>query len=288
MKALFLFTASLLLPSAGALAQEPVFDTHVHLHKGEQSIQDYEAQLKAGNVEVNGYAAMWFGGPNQALLGEAERVRKSHDELIALAAKHPKMMPVATVHPYEGQAAIAELERVARLGFKILKIHPHTQKFDAADPRVLALVKKAGELGIIVLMDNANIVPSDNEKLFNLALQAPKTKFIYAHLGGLSFRFWNILKLARTAENLFANNVYFDISATVLLAANSPIEDEFVWTMRNVGIDQLLVGSDFPQLSLAQTLEALNQLGLDKDEIAKIRYENARKLFVLGTPAKTR
>ena len=109
----------------------------------------------------------------------------------------------------------------------------------------------------------------------------PKTRFIFAHMGGLNFRFWNILALARTAQNLFAENIYFDISATVTIVAGSPIQDEFVWTMRNVGIDHLLLGSDFPQLSLPQTLVAFNSLGLTQEEKAKIAFGNARRLFRL-------
>lgn len=286
MKRLLFLAGSLLLPCQSLAAQQPVFDAHVHLWEGEKSLQAYEEQLEAANIEATGLAGMWFGGPNnQALQGDIGGTRKSNDALIALAAKHPKMLPVATVHPYDGQAALTELERVAARGVKVLKIHPHTQRFDPADPRVLTLIKRAGDLGIVILMDNASILPGDSEKLFNLALQAPKTKFIFAHLGGLNFRFWNILKLARTAEDLFANNIYFDISAIVTLAADSPIEEEFVWTMRNVGIDQLLLGSDYPQLSLPQTLQALDRLGLSEDEKAKIRYDNARKLFGLDTSA---
>ena len=136
-------------------------------------------------------------------------------------------------------------------------------------------------MGVIVLMDNANILPGDSEKLFNLALEAPKTKFIFAHMGGLNFRFWNILAAARTAGNLFANNIYFDISFMVALVAGSPIEDEFVWTIRNVGADHVLLGSDFPQASLAQNLDALNRLKLTDGEKAAIRYDNAQKLFGL-------
>jgi predicted TIM-barrel fold metal-dependent hydrolase len=164
---------------------------------------------------------------------------------------------------------------------KVLKIHPHTQQFDAADARVLALARRAGELGVIVLMDNASILPGDCEKLFNLALQAPKTNFIFAHLGGMNFRFWNILAAARTAEGLFANNIYFDISATVAMVADSPIAAEFVWTIRNVGVDHVLFGSDFPQYSLAKNLTALKQLGLTAAEEGAIRFESARKLFGL-------
>jgi predicted TIM-barrel fold metal-dependent hydrolase len=270
------------MASAAHAAQAPIFDLHVHLYKGEESLRAYESQLKAAGIEEAGLGGMWFGGPNQALQGHPEQVRANNDGLIALAAKHPKLMPIATVHPYDGAAAITELERVAARGVKVLKLHPHTQKFDAADPRVQRLTERAGELGMIVLFDNASIVPDVCEKLFNLAINVPKTKFIFAHLGGLNFRFWNILKAARTAQGFFADNIYFDISATAVIVADSPIEDELVWTIRNVGVDHVLLGSDYPQYSLEQNAHALERLGLDESERAKIRFENAQKLFGLG------
>ena len=277
-----LICLALMLIASAAHAQTPLFDLHVHLWNGETSLREYEAQLKTAGQEVAGFGAMWFGGPNQALQGHPDQVRAANDGLIALAAKHPKVMPIATVHPYDGAAAVAELERVAARGIKVLKLHPHTQKFDAADPRVLRLVQRAGELGVIVLFDNASIVPGDCEKLFNLALNAPKTTFIFAHLGGLNFRFWNVLKAARTAKGLFADNIYFDISAIVAIVADSPIEDEFVWTIRNVGVDHVLLGSDYPQYSLEQNVSALARLSLDESEKEKIRFENAQRLFGLA------
>lgn len=278
MKWLILSAAVLsVLGAAPAMGQPDIFDAHVHLHRGEASLRDYQAQPPA----PPGFAAMWFGGPNQALEGRPEAIRAGNDALLALAAETPAMLPVATVHPYDGPAAVAELERVAALGVKVLKIHPHTQKFDAADPRVLALAKRAGELGVVVRMDNAAILPGDSEKLFNLALAAPRTRFVFAHMGGLNFRFWNILKAARTAENLFGDNIFFDISAIVAIVADSPIEDEFVWTIRNVGVGQVLLGSDYPQYSLAQNLQALDRLGLSAEETARIRGGNARRLFGL-------
>ena len=280
MRALLLSIA-LLTPSLSAFAQDAVVDTHVHLHKGEASLAEYRAQLKAANQSVDAFGAMWFGGPNQALAGNPADISQRNDALIALAAKNADMIAIATVHPYDGDAALAEVDRVAAGGVRLLKIHPHTQKFDAADPRVLTLVKHAGEKGMIVVMDNASIVPADNEKLFNLALAAPKTRFIFGHMGGLGFRFWNILALARTAENLFADNIYFDISASVILAADSPIEEEYVWTIRNVGVDHVLIASDFPQISLPRTLEAFAKLDLTDAERAKIRSGNARKLLGL-------
>jgi predicted TIM-barrel fold metal-dependent hydrolase len=262
-------------------ADAQVFDSHVHLWHGEQSLLEYEQQAK--NTGEIGFAGMWFGGPNQALAGDPAAIRLNNDAQLALAAKHPEMIPIATVHPYDGEAALEEVGRVSRLGFKVLKLHPHTQKFDPSDPRVLAVAKRAGEGGMIVLFDNASIIPGDCEKLFNLALQAPKTTFIFAHLGATNFRFWNILKLARTAQGVFAENIFFDISAIVTLVADSPVEAEFIWTMRNVGVDRILLGSDYPQFTLAQTLTAFNRLHLNRDEKSAIRFRNAQRLFRLGS-----
>lgn len=269
---LFLFTGTV-------AADVPVFDVHVHLRDGETSLRAYQADIKTAGLELLGLGAMWFGGPHQALAGELDKVRAGNDRVIALAAKFPPVLPIATVHPYDGAAALGELARVAAAGVKVLKIHAHTQRFDVADPRVEALVRKAGELGVIVLMDNANILPGDSEKLFNLVVRVPGTKFILAHIGGMNFRFWNILALARTADGFAMDNLNFDISGTVLMAADSPMEAEFVWTLRNVGIDHVLLGSDYPQMGLGRTVDALERLDLTEEEKAKIRSGNARRLF---------
>jgi uncharacterized protein len=262
-----------------AHSAEPVFDVHVHLREGEASLQKFKAEARAAGIELAGIGAMWFGGHHQAPAGNAPNIRASNDALIALAARHPGVVPIATVHPYDGQAALDELARIAGRGIKVLKIHPHTQQFAISDPRVLSLVTKAGDLGMTVLMDNAGIVSGDCEDLFNLAVKAPKTNFIFAHMGGAQFRFWNILVLARTADGFALNNVHFDISGTVLLAPGSPIEKEFVWTLRNVGIERVLLGSDYPQISLARTVEALQKLDLTAAEKTAILSGNARRLL---------
>jgi len=265
--------------TSAVVAKEPVFDMHVHLREGEASLREYQADTAASGVELAGLAAMWFGGPHQALQGELAKIRAGNDAILALAARHAELLPVATVHPYDGQAALDEVTRVAARGVKVLKLHPHTQRFDAGDTRVLALVRHAGAHGMTVLMDNANILPGDSERLFNLALQAPKTKFVFAHIGGMNFRFWNMLALARTADDFFADNIYFDISATAVLVADSPLEPEFVWTLRNVGVDHVLLGSDYPQLGLGKAADALERLDLSAGEKAMIRSGNARRIF---------
>ncbi len=271
----------LFLLGGTAAGDVPVFDVHVHLRDGESSLRAYQADVEAAGVALAGLGAMWFGGPHQALQGQLDKVRAGNDGVIALATKHPQVLPIATVHPYDRSAALRELARVAAAGVKVLKLHAHTQRFDVADPRVETVVRKAGDLGMIVLMDNAHILPGDSEKLFNLAARVPGTKFIFAHIGAMNFRFWNILALARTADGFAMENVNFEISGAVLMAADSPLEAEFIWTLRNVGMDHVMLGSDYPQVGLGRTVDALERLDLTEEEKAKIRSGNARRLFGL-------
>ena len=72
----------------------------------------------------------------------------------------------------------------------------------------------------------------------------------------------------------------------MIIVAGSPIQQEFAWTLRNVGFDLVLFGSDFPQFSLEQNLAAHRRLGLSESEIAAISLGNAQRLFRLADPGR--
>jgi predicted TIM-barrel fold metal-dependent hydrolase len=261
-----------------AIAQR-VFDTHVHIWNGETSVLEYKAQLKQTHQTVTRFAGILI-----AEHGNMAQTRRKNDELIALTRKYPEMFAIASVHPYDDQAALDEVRRLAGLGVTMIKLHPHTQKFAINDPRVATLCQLAGQLGMIVLFDNANIVPGDSQDLFNLAVNTPGTKFVFAHLGATNFRFWNTIVFARTAKNFYKENIYFDISATVTLVAHSPIQSEFVWTIRNIGVDHIMLGSDYPQFTLRQSVDAFESLDLTRSEKDAILYETAHELLTPKAP----
>jgi predicted TIM-barrel fold metal-dependent hydrolase len=266
--------AFLLFTVAATASAQRVFDTHVHIWSGEDSVLAYKAQLKETHQTVARFAGILI-----AKRGNMAETRRKNDELIALAAKYPEMFPIASVHPYDGQGALDEVRRIAALGVTMIKLHPHTQQFAITDPRVAALCQLAGQLGMIVLFDNANIVPGDSQDLFNLAVNTPGTKFVFAHMGATNFRFWNTIVFARTAKDFFKDNIYFDISATVTLVAGSPIQSEFVWTIRNIGVDHVMLGSDYPQFTLRHSVDALESLDLSRSEKDSILYGTAHTLL---------
>lgn len=101
----------------------------------------------------------------------------------------------------------------------------------------------------------------------------------------MNFRFWNTLMLVRTADGFAMDNVYFDISGPVL-PADSPLEAEFVWTLRNVGIDHVLLGSDYPQMGLKAAVDALERLDLTGEERARIRWGSRSNCSGIDSPAQ--
>src|SRR3546814_13889481 len=102
--------------AGAAFAAGPVFDVHVHLHDGEKSLLAYEAEAETAGIELAGLGAMWFGGPHQALQGALDEIRAGNDSVIVLAAQYPEVVPIPTVHPFDGQAPPGKLTPVARPG----------------------------------------------------------------------------------------------------------------------------------------------------------------------------
>jgi uncharacterized protein len=79
-----------------------------------------------------------------------------------------------------------------------------------------------------------------------------------------------------------ADNVWFDISAIAPTYADSPVQAELVWTMRKVGIDRILFGSDWPVYTPSEAITAVRHLGLTEIEQRKVFHDNAAQLLGVG------
>jgi predicted TIM-barrel fold metal-dependent hydrolase len=66
-----------------------------------------------------------------------------------------------------------------------------------------------------------------------------------------------------------------DISATANLLAGGPFAEQFVWVLRNFGIDRVIYRSDYP----VGDLEAAKSLGFSDAELAAVLHDNAAALL---------
>jgi len=261
--------------SIAQIYRDSIIDIHAHLWDIDKSADEYFSKNKKLNIKIGGIVIV-----NRP--GDLNNSRAKNDAVIRLSKINNNVIPICSVHPYDGDSALIELRRLKNLEVKIIKLHPITQEFDIDDERVSKIVEEAGTLGMVVLIDAYTFFQKNNlEKLIYLALRNRNTKFILAHMGGPEFLKFGFLGFLRSTNSWFPDNMWFDISGTLIIFASSPYKDELEWTMRTIGLKRILFGSDFPQFSVEQTIKALNKLNLTKSERKLILYSNAKRLLQL-------
>ena len=208
------------------------------------------------------------------------------------AAKETGILSFGGMHP-EMEAWEAEMERIAAMGLAGVKLHPPYQNADADDPRIVRIVKKAGELGLPVVTHAGLDVGlpgserSTPEKLLRLIERAPDTTVILAHMGG--WRCW------REAEALLKDTgVYLDTSFS--LGSLTPNGDGFYKTEEELrmldgegflrligafGADRVLFGTDSPWGDQSAETARIEALPLQDEEKRAILGENAARLLNL-------
>ncbi len=284
-----LICAGLLAAIAGSASaadqgyRGPITDVHAHIRYGERDGLSATHPIgPAAIVQVDDAA----GVTQSALIviaraGQLDKTRAQNDAVIATAkASGGRFFPVASVHPADGPAALAELDRLAAAGVKVIKLHPNTQNFDVSDPAVETVVEHCAQLGLVMLFDSYK--PWDSSemgKFLLLAAKHPKAKLILAHMGFVEFR--ETLSFAQMRKIGIGENVYFDLSAIAAVYAKSPVAPELVWTARQIGTDHFLFGSDWPVDTPAVAAQAVRDLGFDAAEQKQIFHDNAAALLGL-------
>jgi predicted TIM-barrel fold metal-dependent hydrolase len=74
-------------------------------------------------------------------------------------------------------------------------------------------------------------------------------------------------------------NVWFDLSGVAPLYANSPFAAQLLWVCRQVGVNRILFGSDWPLTSLDAAASSVRRLGFSPAEEAQVFQDNAEALF---------
>ena len=187
-----------------------------------------------------------------------------------------------------------EMENVRAMGMKGIKLHPVYQDADMDDARNVRLLKKAGQLGLMVIVHAgldvgvAGKKSAMPDKIRRARDQAPDVTLILAHMGG--WRSWE------EAERLLKDTgVYVDTSFS--LGDMTPLNDGyykfreelkrldesgFVQLIHAFGADHTLFGTDSPWSDQKEAVAEIARLSLDETEKQMIYSGTAKKL--LGIP----
>ena len=208
------------------------------------------------------------------------------NELVANAVRdHPEaFVGFGSVDPLKGDAAVGELDRIADLGLKGVKLHPSLQAFAPDDERFFPLYEKCQELGLIVLFHTGTSgigggqpggqgIRLDYARPIRLdapAAEFPDLKIIAAHFGYP----WHLELLAMA---LHKSNLFIDISGW----APRYIPAEVMRDLKGRLQRQFVFGSDYPFISPQRCLEELATLEIPEPALQRVLVENGRELLRL-------
>ncbi len=203
-----------------------------------------------------------------------------NDRVLDLQRREAKVLACVSVHPYDGAAALEEVDRTAAAGARLLALDGAAQRVDLADARVLDVVTRAGDRGMMVLLEGGAIAELGAfGRIVELASRAPRTRFIVGHMGLTRFLDTAVISSLRRRPG-WADNLFLDLSGAATLFVRSPLVDDLQWVIR-LFPDRVLFGSDFPHDTAAQAIDATELLGLTEGEQSMVMYANSAKLLGL-------
>lgn len=201
------------------------------------------------------------------------------NEFAAALAKDGFFIPFGTLHPAAPDPE-AEVEQIAALGLRGVKLHPQYQGVPIDDARYVRIIRRAARLRLPVVF-HAGYDPglpapylAEPEAIARLLDAVEDTEdmvLIAAHLGGYA-------RYDAVERHLVGRNIWFD---TALVAGNAPPE-QFRRIIERHGYQRVLLGSDCPWQSTAAALAGLRALGLPAAAEAAICGGNAASLLALA------
>ncbi|HEV7760940.1 MAG TPA: amidohydrolase family protein [Acidimicrobiales bacterium] len=210
----------------------------------------------------------------------------TNDFVAGCVADHPDaFLGFASVDPWQGRAAVAELRRaLVDLGLRGLKLHPSAQDFDPDDRRFYDLYAVCAELEVPVLFHTgttglgAGLPGGGGIKLGrsrpilldNVAADFPELQIVAAHP---SYP-WQDEMLAVAQHK---TNVWLDLSGWSPRLWAPALRDAVLGPLS----DRALFGTDYPFITFAQWHKAFLRHEPSDEVVAKVLRGNAARLLGL-------
>ncbi|MCC8180399.1 MAG: amidohydrolase family protein [Planctomycetes bacterium] len=185
----------------------------------------------------------------------------------SLVPYRDRLFPFIRMDPGYGNKAIELLDEGCKnFGIKGVKLHPTDYTLHPFGAFTVNLVRRAGELGIPVLLHCGDEVMSYPLQIGEMARQCPDTVIIMAHMGGV-FHTRDALTVAGRYSN-----VYVDTSEIPHVAPVRMFVDA-------IGPERVLFGTDSPYCDPLVELEKVKLAGLTDEEYACVCSRNGLRLL---------
>jgi hypothetical protein len=222
-------------------------------------------------------------GPSNYPGSLAEQMFAFNDWLVSSVRDLPTVSAFVAMDPWVAtsdvlEAHLADMRGGGALG---VKVHPVEQRFMPSHPRSISMLRACAALDMPVVTHSGPARGPLNlaqpSAFARCLAEVGGLRLVVAHMGGASWK---------EAGKLAADHptVAFDCSEIVswLRAPNAPTPEELVAVIRDVGVDRVMFGSDFPWYDPGPTADLVRDLpGLSTAETDVILGENAVRLLRL-------
>lgn len=201
--------------------------------------------------------------PSQTVTTNTWAADAAGDRIVAFGGVHPD------TDDYK-----RDIDLVASLGLKGIKLHAEYQNFYPDEIRMLHIYDYAFSKGLIIL-HHAGYDPgmpppfrSTPERFSRVLDEVKGGTFVLAHLGGQSM--WDEVE-----KHLVGRDVYFDTAMGFKCFSS----EQFLRIVKNHGADKILFATDSPWSDASRELAVLHGLELSEKEKNMILEHNARHLL---------
>lgn len=206
-----------------------------------------------------------------------------NEVILQSAQAHPdRFVPIAGLNP----AVMATTRRVEHamrdirsLGYAGIKLHPRLNGYDPLDPKMIAAIEAAGELGLVVLLDTLFRRPGlatrhAPDVIDTIAAACPDTRILLLH--GTGPTMLELYEIVRCNDNLL-----LDLSFTMMRYRGSDRLDSDMNFLFKTTDRLVTIGSDFPEYKPQDIVPRFEQLaaGVNDTRRANICSNNLERWF---------
>jgi predicted TIM-barrel fold metal-dependent hydrolase len=250
-------------------------DFHMHIHSPPKEYDDLQF-----NAERALFAADSIGLKRALVLSNAysknasQKYAETENDFIKseVSKNKTRLAGACAVNP-QNNWAWKEIKRCSSIGLKVLKLHFMASGLDLRKEKDYEIAKaelKNAELFNFTVIVHANYPRATRgneiDKLKQLIEEFPKIRWIIGHLFGREFE---------ELKGLNHPNYFVEISVVPIWMKTEEQRQKLVQTMRSVGMEKFIFGSDWPVIHPAETLKAFNLLPLTEKEKEMVLFTNA-------------
>lgn len=187
----------------------------------------------------------------------------------AVAADPDRLIPYLAVNPWDGDRAVAELERRVAAGYRGIKLHPTIHGYHLSDLGLVGpLMEIIRQAGLVLIAHGASDLNNSPLEFARLAQAFPEIPMLIAHSG----TFWShgqAIEVAREHANIY------------LETARVPLQEVKV-SVDALGAEKVIWGTDSPYVDYTLEFDKMTRAAKTEEEVSLIRGGNMARLLGLS------